>query len=76
VLGKAERITVAPLAASGQDTDVLTVAVEAGGTLDLELTALVPAAAKPGSAIVLQLAQYEARQQRALGGIGVVVRVT
>lgn len=52
--------------------------IELGGAemLDVELTALVPRDARPGSTIILQVAQYEERRYPPVGGLGVVIRVT
>jgi hypothetical protein len=44
--------------------------------VDVELDARVPRDAKPGSTIVLQLAQYQHHRQHPVGGLGVVVHVT
>lgn len=76
VLREAEQLNWRKRSDPGQSLDVLNIELAAGETLEVELTALVPADAQPGSTIVLQLAQYEERRHNPMGGIGVVVNVT
>jgi hypothetical protein len=75
VLHEAEDINFRTLKSRDRNAEVLNAELAAGEILDVELTAVVPSKARPGSAVVLQIAQYEEHRHRPVGGIGVVVRV-
>jgi hypothetical protein len=74
-LYEAEDIAFRTLKGRDRNAEVLNVELRAREIVDVEFTAVVPSTARPGSAVVLQIAQYEEHRHRPVGGIGVVVHV-
>jgi hypothetical protein len=74
LLTRAGQVSLGPGSVSGPGAATLEADLDAGELLEVELTAQVPPGARPGSTIVLQLAQYGG-DQRLLAGIGVLIQV-
>jgi hypothetical protein len=76
VLGEAEEITLTrTLSKEVGGPHSLHAHLAANEVLSVELRALVPRDATPGSTIVLQVAQFEHQKNQAVGGLGIVVHV-
>jgi hypothetical protein len=75
VLIKAQQIHLKTPSHARSQVHKLDVELDRGESLEVELSALVPADAKPGSTIVLQALQYQHLRHQPVGGLGVVVHV-
>jgi hypothetical protein len=76
VLREAEEIHLKRVrSATAEKLDLIHVNLAVDDALEVELSGRVPRDAKPGSTIVLQLAQYADQHHRPMGGLGVVVHV-